>query len=81
MRKRSVTVGGHATSVSLEDQYWAELKRMAAEAGITLAVLVARVDRSRPSGNLSSALRLAVLEDLKTKLARVPMAEAEPGSE
>jgi predicted DNA-binding ribbon-helix-helix protein len=80
MRKRSVTLGGHATSVSLEDQYWAELKRMAADAGITLAALVARIDRNRPSGNLSSALRLAVLDDLKAKLSKPAIAEADPGS-
>jgi predicted DNA-binding ribbon-helix-helix protein len=68
MKKRSVTLAGHPTSVSLEDEFWVELKRLAAEAGLPLAVLVARIDSSRGSANLSSALRLAVLADLKAKL-------------
>jgi predicted DNA-binding ribbon-helix-helix protein len=68
MRKRSVTLGGHATSVSLEDEFWAELKRMAAEAGVPVAAIVARIDATRGTANLSSALRKAVLADLKAKL-------------
>jgi predicted DNA-binding ribbon-helix-helix protein len=69
IRKRSVTLEGHATSVSVEDQYWAELTRMAAEAGTSLGALIARIDRERDTANLSSALRLAVLADLKARLA------------
>ena len=68
MRKRSVLLHGHATSVSMEDEYWAELKRMAGEAGLPLSALIASIDERRPV-NLSSALRLAVLADLKAKLA------------
>ncbi|HEX2255803.1 MAG TPA: ribbon-helix-helix domain-containing protein [Afifellaceae bacterium] len=66
-RKRSVMLHGHATSVSLEDEYWAELKRMAAEAGLSVAALIYRIDAERRSANLSSALRLAVLDDLRRK--------------
>jgi predicted DNA-binding ribbon-helix-helix protein len=69
MRKRSVTLQGHPTSVSLEDQYWAELKRMAAEAGVSIGALVERIDRDRHGKNLSSALRLAVLADFKRRPA------------
>lgn len=65
MRKRSVSLRGHATSVSLEDQYWTELKRMAAEARISMAELITAIDEARHQKNLSSALRLAVLDDLK----------------
>lgn len=71
MSKRSVTLHGHPTSVSLEDAYWHELKRMAAEAGVPLAALIARIDERRGGGNLSSALRLAVLDDLRDRLARL----------
>ncbi len=78
MRKRSVTLGGHATSVSVEDPYWAELKRMAAESGIPLGALLERVDRERKASNLSSALRLAVLGDLKAKLAHQAGRSEEP---
>jgi predicted DNA-binding ribbon-helix-helix protein len=69
MRKRSVNLQGHATSVSLEDEYWAELKRMAAESGMPVGALIERIDGARISPNLSSALRLAVLADLKAKAA------------
>jgi predicted DNA-binding ribbon-helix-helix protein len=55
----------HATSVSLEDEYWDELRRMAKSARISLAQLIARIDAARSTDNLSSALRLAVLADLK----------------
>jgi predicted DNA-binding ribbon-helix-helix protein len=68
MRKRSVTLGGHATSISLEDEFWAELKRMAGESGTSVANMIARIDSKRGGTNLSSALRLAVLDDLKAKL-------------
>jgi predicted DNA-binding ribbon-helix-helix protein len=68
MRKRSVTLGGHPTSVSLEDEFWAELKRMAAESGTSIGKTIARIDSARGRKNLSSALRLAVLDDLKAKL-------------
>jgi predicted DNA-binding ribbon-helix-helix protein len=67
IRKRSVMLNGHATSVSLEDEYWAELKRMADAEEIGLAHLIERIDAERQSDNLSSALRLAVLGDLKTR--------------
>ncbi len=69
IRKRSVTLQAHATSVSLEDEYWGELKRMAGEIGVPLSTLIERVDAARGAHNLSSALRLAVLADLKAKLA------------
>lgn len=68
MVKRSVILQGHSTSVSVEDEYWAELKRMAAEAGIAVGAQIERIDAARGSQNLSAALRLAVLADLKAKL-------------
>lgn len=69
MRKRSVTLHGHATSVSLEDEYWSELKRMAEAAVLPLSALIERIDSRRSGANLSSALRLAVLDDLKARIA------------
>ena len=72
MPKRSVNLHGHATRVSLEDEYWAELKRMAAESGLPVGALIERIDGARQSANLSSALRLAVLADLKAKAAASP---------
>ena len=66
--KRSVRIHGHATSVSLEDEFWTELQEMAAEAGTPTAVLIAEIDRQRHGVNLSSALRLAVLSHLRSKI-------------
>ena len=60
--KRSVVIGGHKTSVSLEDEFWTGLKEIAAARKTTLSDLVATVERGRENGNLSSTLRLFVLE-------------------
>ncbi|MCJ8143835.1 ribbon-helix-helix domain-containing protein [Ancylobacter sp. A5.8] len=67
--KRSVVIGGHKTSVSLEDEFFASLKEIAAGRQMTLADLIGLVDMNRTSGNLSSALRLFVLDEaLKGRL-------------
>jgi predicted DNA-binding ribbon-helix-helix protein len=63
--KRSVNIAGHSTSVSLEEPFWHELKRIAASRHMSLAALIAHIDQERKTENLSSALRLAVLDDLK----------------
>ncbi len=67
--KRSVKVAGHNTSVSLEDEFWTEIKLIAEERGMSVAALIAEIDQTRKTANLSSALRLAVLGELKRKLA------------
>jgi predicted DNA-binding ribbon-helix-helix protein len=59
--KRSIVIAGHKTSVSLEDQFWNSLKEIAGQRGITVAELVAAIDRDREHANLSSAIRLFVL--------------------
>jgi predicted DNA-binding ribbon-helix-helix protein len=59
--KRSIIIGGHKTSVSLEDAFWNELKAIASARDIKLSELVTTVDSTREYGNLSSALRLFVL--------------------
>jgi len=68
--KRSVTIAGHSTSVSLEEPFWQELKRMADERGLSLAALIANIDENRSVENLSSALRLAVLDDLRRRIGQ-----------
>lgn len=66
VRKRSISIRGHRTSISLEDAFFTELERIAAERRIPLATLVAEVDAARERmTNLSSALRLFVLENLR----------------
>ena len=60
--KRSIVIDKHKTSVSLEDQFWAGLKSIAVEKHITLSTLISGIDHGRQHGNLSSALRLFVLD-------------------
>ena len=64
IRKRSVVIAGHATSISLEVEFWDALKAIAARRGASLNALVAEIDGER-QGNLSSALRVFVLRDLQ----------------
>ncbi len=67
-RKRSVIVAGHPTSVSLEPEFWVALKELAAARGLSTAALIAEIDRGR-KGNLSSAIRVHVLADLRARAA------------
>ena len=67
MRKRSVTIDGHHTSVSLEDAFWTELSALSQARGLSLNALIAAVDAERGARNLSSALRLHVLQELKRR--------------
>jgi predicted DNA-binding ribbon-helix-helix protein len=60
--KRSIVIDGHKTSVSLEDAFWSDLKEIAHVQQETLSNLVAKIDETRRHGNLSSAIRLYVLE-------------------
>jgi predicted DNA-binding ribbon-helix-helix protein len=72
MRKRSVTIDGHRTSITLEDAFWHELTALARERGVALNGLVAEIDRQKGGpGNLSSALRVHVLEALRRKISPV----------
>jgi predicted DNA-binding ribbon-helix-helix protein len=68
--KRSIVIGGHKTSVSLEDVFWSDLKQIAHTEETTLSELIAKIDESRQRGNLSSAIRLYVLEHIRTKSGR-----------
>ena len=60
--KRSIVIGGHKTSVSLEDAFWRGLKEIAGGRDMTVSDLVATIDSDRRHGNLSSAIRLFVLD-------------------
>jgi predicted DNA-binding ribbon-helix-helix protein len=63
LKKRSVTIHGHRTSISLEDPFWDSLNDIAAKRGQSLASLISEIDKNRESG-LSSALRLFVFAEL-----------------
>jgi predicted DNA-binding ribbon-helix-helix protein len=65
-RKRSLSLAGHRTSVSLEEEFWGEIEAAAEKRDMSLAGLVQEIDvRRTPNQNLASALRLFVLEELK----------------
>lgn len=71
MRKRSVVIDGHRTSISLEDAFWEELAHLARQRDLSLNALVSEIDQKRGGpGNLSSALRLHVLQVLRRRVNR-----------
>jgi predicted DNA-binding ribbon-helix-helix protein len=65
--KRSIVVAGHKTSVSLEEAFWSGMKEISASRGLTLSELVAEIDTGRRHGNLSSAIRLFVLDHFRNR--------------
>jgi predicted DNA-binding ribbon-helix-helix protein len=69
--KRSLVVAGHKTSVSLEEEFWKGLKEIASRRLMTVSALVGSVDDQRQQGNLSSALRLFVLEFYRSQVSDV----------
>ena len=64
MKKRSLSIRGHMTSISLEDEFWRELGQIAGKRGVSVASLVSEIDCAR-AGGLSSAIRLFVLATVK----------------
>jgi predicted DNA-binding ribbon-helix-helix protein len=67
--KRSLTLNGHATSVSLEDEFWRAFRDLAARQGRTINGLAAEIDGSRSADTgLATAIRLRVLTDLQARL-------------
>ena len=66
--KRSIVIAGHKTSVSLEDAFWKGLKEIAGGRDLTLSDLVATIDSERRHGNLSSAIRLFVLDHYRNTI-------------
>ena len=75
--KRSIVVGGHKTSVSLEEPFWTSMKEISQQLRVTLSELVSEIDRNRQQSNLSSAIRLFVLDHFKN-LAAGPTGESRP---
>ena len=65
--KRSIVIAGHKTSVSLEDAFWQGLKEIADDRSMTLSDLVSTIDTDRRHGNLSSAIRLFVLDHYRNQ--------------
>jgi len=69
--KRSVIITGRKTSVSLEDAFWKELKRIAAGRDMTISDLIGKIDSARQHANLSSAIRLFVLRFFVARLSNI----------
>ena len=67
MDKHSVIISGHSTSLSLEPEFWAELRSIAGDKKIPVAKLIEQIDNTR-QGNLSAAVRVYVLKSLKHKV-------------
>ena len=63
--KRSIIISGHKTSVSLEDKFWSGLKEIARAQGATVAQTATEIDKKRQQSNLSSAIRLFVLDHVR----------------
>jgi predicted DNA-binding ribbon-helix-helix protein len=68
VKKRSISVAGHKTSISLEDEFWKSLQEIAGERDETISQLIASIDTDREFANLSSALRLFVLRYYRDQL-------------
>ena len=66
--KRSVSLGGHKTSISLEDAFWNYLKEIAESRGVSVSVIVAEIQAQDRRTNLSSAIRLFVLDHYKARM-------------
>ena len=72
--KRSVAIAGHKTSVTLEDGFWLALRDIADEEHCSLSQLLGEIDRKRQSANLSSHIRLFVLDHYRQKKRTPPSA-------
>ena len=66
--KRSIMIGGRKSSVSLEEAFWKGLKEIASNCSLTLSELVYNINSGRQHSNLSSAIRLFVLDHYRTKI-------------
>jgi predicted DNA-binding ribbon-helix-helix protein len=74
--KRSIVIGGRKTSVSLEHDFWSGLKTIARDRKLTLSDLVGGIDARRPNTNLSSAIRIFVLQHFRSQLPQTPAVAA-----
>lgn len=70
MQKRSLSIAGHRTSLALEQEFWDGLEAMAAERHLAVTALIRDIDEEREAPNLSSAVRVAVLQWYQTKARR-----------
>jgi predicted DNA-binding ribbon-helix-helix protein len=67
--KRSVVIDGHKTSISLEEPFWTAVREIAVTQAVTVSNLLRHIDLNRRQGNLSSAIRVFVLENVRSQPA------------
>lgn len=75
IRKRSMVVAGKKTSFSLEDEFWSLLKQVAASEGTTMQLIVERINQQRQLPNLSSAIRVYLLEIVRQQVMQAGASE------
>jgi predicted DNA-binding ribbon-helix-helix protein len=78
--KRSVVIAGHKTSISLEDEFWNGLKMLARDRKMTLSSLLGGIDTGRRQTNLSSSVRLFVLDHYRNQLAMLAADQSPAGT-
>jgi predicted DNA-binding ribbon-helix-helix protein len=71
--KRSIVIAGHKTSISLEDEFWNALREIAAQQGTSMSALVSTLDSDRQHQNLSSTIRLFVLDHYRAQARAWPI--------
>jgi len=74
--KRSVVIGGHKTSVSLEEPFWSAVREIAGTQQMTVSSLLRHIDLERRNANLSSAIRVYVLENVRSQVANARQSDA-----
>jgi len=70
VRKQSIVIGGHKTSVSMEPKFWAAFCELAERQHMTLSQLAQKIDDARTTQNLSSSIRMAVLADAQERASK-----------
>lgn len=78
VKKRSIVIGGHKTSISLEDSFWTSLKVIARARMTTLSDLIGSLDARRENGNLSSTIRVFVLDHYLAQMATDSQRDSKP---
>jgi predicted DNA-binding ribbon-helix-helix protein len=76
--KRSITIDGRKTSISLEDAFWSCLNEIAQAQGATVSQTVTEIDKSRQGANLSSAIRLFVLDRVRSQKVGATVGKRQP---
>lgn len=76
--KRSIIRDGHKSSVSLEDQFWVCLHEIAVRENMTVSALIGMIDQRRNSHNLSSAIRVYVLDDFRARVGEKQFTDDQP---